>query len=86
MLYNELGTDEACGANGFAQRRAPARQGGRKMTDIAENASPLEAAEASRMEVDEFLARVRQTVARTREVIQATQERLGPTPGASDGE
>ena len=53
------------------------------MTDIAESASPVEAAEARRVEVDEFLARVRQTVARTREVIQATQERLGPAPGAA---
>jgi hypothetical protein len=54
------------------------------MTDAAESTSPQEAAEARRVEVDEFLARVRETVARTREVIQATQERLGPAPGAED--
>lgn len=53
------------------------------MTDVAESASPQEAAEARRVEVDEFLARVRETVARTREVIQATQERLGPAPGVT---
>lgn len=53
------------------------------MTDIADSASPQEAADARRVEVDEFLARVRETVARTREVIQATQERLGPPPGAA---
>jgi hypothetical protein len=33
------------------------------MTDVAENASPREAAEARRVEVDEFLARMRRTVA-----------------------
>jgi hypothetical protein len=56
------------------------------MTDIADNASRTEAAEARQAEVDEFLARVRRTVARTREVIQATQERLGPAPGTADEE
>ncbi|HST63434.1 MAG TPA: hypothetical protein VLK84_32280 [Longimicrobium sp.] len=56
------------------------------MTDIADSASPVEAAEARQVEVDEFLARVRETVARTREVIQATQERLGPAPGTADAE
>jgi hypothetical protein len=56
------------------------------MTDIAESTSPQEAAEARRVEVDEFLERVRATVARTREVIQATQESLGPAPGAADAE
>lgn len=56
------------------------------MTDIAESATPQESAEARRVEVDEFLARVRETVARTREVIQATQERLGPAPGAAPAE
>lgn len=56
------------------------------MMDIADSASPTEAAEARRMEVDEFLARVRETVARTREVIQTTRERLGPAPGAADAD
>lgn len=52
------------------------------MTDIAEDMAPLEAAEERRLEVDEFLARARETVARTRAVIEATRERLGPPPEA----
>jgi hypothetical protein len=78
MRYNGLRIAWMCGADGLS------RQEEWRMTDIAESASPVEAAEARRVEVDEFLVRVRETVARTREVIQATQERLGPAPGAAE--
>lgn len=56
------------------------------MTDIAEsttaggNASPLEGAEERRADVEDLLARARATVARTREVIEATRASLGPPP------
>lgn len=51
------------------------------MSDIiADKPTPVEAAEARRAEVEDFLERARETVARTREVIEATRQRLGPPP------
>ena len=51
-----------------------------RMVDIAENPAPVQDAETRRAEVEGFLTRARETVARTREVIEATNERLGPRP------
>ncbi len=48
--------------------------------EFEETEARLEAAEARRVEIDEFLERARATVAHTRQVIQATRERLGPPP------
>jgi hypothetical protein len=53
--------------------------------EIEEAEARLEASEARRAEIDEFLQRARATVAHTREVIQATRERLGPRPGEEVG-
>ncbi len=53
------------------------------MTEIAENPAGMGAAETGHDEVDDVLRRVREAVARSREMIQATHELLGSTPDPS---
>ena len=56
------------------------------MTEIAENAPSRELVPDRTAEMEAFLKRARATVARTREVIRATRERLGLPPDGAPGE
>jgi hypothetical protein len=54
-----------------------------QMTEIAENPAARDAAAARDDDVEEVLQRVREAVARSREMIQATHELLGSAPDPS---
>jgi hypothetical protein len=54
-----------------------------QMTEIAENPAPMNVAAARDEDVEEVLQRVREAVARSREMIQATHELLGSAPDPS---